>query len=140
MKTKIYKSIIYTSIVGVIIALILDLISDRVVFSQPSSYLFSIIITMISYWMSKMLYLKILIRKHISLIKKFFLVYGITSLVYLLGNLLFSGFKIFTMLSLYIYGILILILISPLIYGLNKSMSNYNKYLVKKQQSAHLED
>lgn len=130
------KSLLYALLTGVLIAFFIDWISGNTFFQEPSSYIFSICIAIITSIIIELLYIKVLIRKHILKYIKYLSVYFITLLVYVSGNLFFRGVRIFIMPELYLFGILILVVITPMIHLLYKRMAEYDRFLkIKKEKS-----
>ncbi|MGF7058535.1 hypothetical protein [Brassicibacter mesophilus] len=128
------KSLLYAIFTGVIIAFFIDWISGNTFFEEPLSYVFSICIAVITSVLIELVYIKVLIRKYIPMYIKYISVYFITLLVYVIGNLWFRGFRIFAMPELYLFGILILVIITPMIYWLYKRMAQYDKFLELKKE------
>lgn len=129
------KLLLYAIFTGLVIAFFIDWISGNTFLEEPLSYIFSICIAVITSIIIELLYIKVLIRKHISMYIKYISVYFITLLVYISGNLFFRGIRIFLMPKLYIFGILILVFITPMIHLLYKRMAEYDRFLeIKKDK------
>jgi hypothetical protein len=131
---ELLRTIKNSIIVGLTIALCADFFRDQMFFNNISTYIFSIAIAVLTGILIELVYKRIFIRKNVPSFKKYLSVYGVTVAVYTLSNLIFLGTDMILAMEFYMYMIIILILITPMIIVLNRRMMTYNSYLQDKQK------
>lgn len=127
-------------LLGFFIALAIDLIGDLSLLNDLNLYVFSMILSMVTGATVEIVYKKVIIRKHVSPFTKILYVYGITASIYTFANGLFLGREILTNGLFYLYGFLILILVTPMFYFVNNQMKTYEHHLSIKKKSIDLRD
>ncbi len=127
-------------LLGLFIALAIDLIGDLSLLNDLNLYVFSMILSMVTGATVEIVYKKVIIRKHVSPFTKILCVYGITASIYTFANGLFLGLEILTNGLFYLYGFLILILVTPMFYFVNNQMKTYEHHLSIKKKSIDLRD
>lgn len=127
------KPLIYAVLTGSAIGLLLDWLPDQQVFQHPWSYVFAICISVTTLLVSEQLYIRLLIRKHVPIVLKYLAVYGLALFIYATGNMLFLGLDIFRLQRFYLFGGVIVLAITPVVYSLHRRMAAYGRYLERKQ-------
>jgi TctA family transporter len=126
--------LIYSLAIGLVIAGVIDVIADFKWLNQPWIYLQSMVVSCIISFTVEYLYKKVIIRKQYSNLFKRILIYLATLIIYTLINMIFLGLEIFLQYQFYLVAIMIVLMLTPVINRLNKSMTAYSRYLKAKQK------
>jgi len=99
--------------------------------NNASLYLFTVAISIVTGLAIELLYKKVIIRKNVPESIKFISVYGITGLIYTFINVLLLGTGILSSPQFYLYALIIMALVTPMYFLVNKQMKTYDRHLRK---------
>lgn len=135
---KVIKFLRNSVLLGLAIAIVIDIVADFKFFNNINLYMVSVTISIITGAAIEYMYKKIIIRKNISEPVKILSVYGVTGLIYTCINIVFLGTSILTSGAFYLYAFIILALVTPMYFFVNRQMQTYDQHLKNKKKSIHL--
>jgi len=134
MRKYFAQVLIASSIIGIIVRFVSQILQGTFIDTNPFNYSTTIIIGVVIGFVTMITYTKILMNTSIKLLFKYIISYIVIIIVYFIMNILFDGLAILYDKDVYIIALVIIVLSFPVMIVLEQKTRDYNEFLLKKQK------
>ena len=134
MRKYFAQVLIASSIIGIIVRFVSQILQGTFIDTNPFNYSTTIIIGVVIGFVTMITYTKILMNTSIKLLFKYIISYIVIIIVYFIMNILFDGLAILYDKDVYIIALVIIVLSFPVMIVLEQKTRDYNEFLLNKQK------